>query len=91
MNLAWPIMAALAVANLANGFGNWVLVSGRLGFPAMGVAGSGWATVGARAAMLGCVALYAVWHRSVLRGSRGPDHRLRSRVAYMLWIAASKA
>jgi hypothetical protein len=42
-------------------------------------------------AAIGITALYAVWHRSVLRCSRGPDHQLRSRVAYMLWIAASKA
>lgn len=67
MNLAWPIMAALAAANLANWFGNWVLVSGRLGFPAMGVAGSGWATVASRVSMLGFVILYAVWHGAKYR------------------------
>lgn len=62
MNLGVPIMIALVVANLANWFGNWVLVYGRLGFPALGVEGSGWATVGSRVAMLVFVAIYALWH-----------------------------
>jgi hypothetical protein len=42
-------------------------------------------------AAIGITALYAIWHRSQLNMSRGPDHVLRSRVAYMLWVAASKA
>ena len=41
-------------------------------------------------AAIGITLLYAIWHRSELGRSRGPDHRLRSRVAYMLWVAASK-
>ena len=39
-----PIVAAIVGANLANGLLNWLLIFGHLGFPAMGVVGSAWAT-----------------------------------------------
>jgi multidrug resistance protein, MATE family len=44
MNLARPVMIALFTANLVNLAANWLLVFGNLGAPALGVAGSGWAT-----------------------------------------------
>ena len=44
MNLVKPVMFALVSANLVNLVGNWMLVYGHLGAPAMGVVGSGWAT-----------------------------------------------
>ena len=46
-----PIMVTLIVANLMNLAGNWILIYGRFGAPALGVAGSAWATVGARVVM----------------------------------------
>jgi MATE family multidrug resistance protein len=52
-----PVMIALVTANLVNAFGNWLLIWGHLGLPALGITGSAWATVGARvymAAFLGC-------------------------------------
>lgn len=39
-----PIVWAILGANLANGLLNWMLIFGHLGFPAMGVVGSAWAT-----------------------------------------------
>jgi len=57
MHLVWPVMTALVTANLVNAFGNWVLIWGHLGLPALGINGSAWATVGSRvymAAFLGC-------------------------------------
>jgi MATE family multidrug resistance protein len=39
-----PIVAAIVGANLANGLLNWLLIFGHLGFPALGVVGSAWAT-----------------------------------------------
>jgi multidrug resistance protein, MATE family len=39
-----PVMVALVSANLVNVFGNWVLIFGNLGMPAMGAAGAGYAT-----------------------------------------------
>ena len=60
-----PVMVALVTANLVNAFGNWVLIWGRFGLPALGINGSAWATVGARvymAAFLG-VAIVRVHRR----------------------------
>src|SRR5213594_1496032 len=44
LNLAKPVMFALISANLVNVAGNWMLIFGNLGAPAMGVEGAGWAT-----------------------------------------------
>ena len=60
MHAAMPVMFALVTANAINAAGNWVLVYGHLGVPALGVAGSAWATVMSRAYMLGFL-LFAVW------------------------------
>ena len=60
MHAATPVMFALVTANVINAAGNWVLVYGHLGFSPMGVAGSAWATVIARAYMLASL-LFAVW------------------------------
>jgi MATE family multidrug resistance protein len=47
-----PIVAAIVAANLANAALNWVLIFGHLGFPAMGVVGSAWATSVSRALLV---------------------------------------
>jgi len=62
MNLARPVMFALFTANLVNLAANWVLVFGHLGAPALGVAGSGWATCFSRGYMAIYLGLYIVWH-----------------------------
>ena len=54
MHAVTPVMFALVTANLINAGANWVLIYGHFGFPALGVAGSAWATVIARAYMLAC-------------------------------------
>jgi MATE family multidrug resistance protein len=57
MHVVRPVMVALVTANLVNACGNWVLIWGHLGLPALGITGSAWATVGSRvymAAFLGC-------------------------------------
>jgi MATE family multidrug resistance protein len=43
-----PVMVALVTANLVNALGNWILIWGHFGAPALGITGSAWATVGAR-------------------------------------------
>src|SRR3954468_2695270 len=48
VNVVHPIMFALVSANLVNFVGNWALIYGHLGFPAMGITGSGWSTCFAR-------------------------------------------
>jgi MATE family multidrug resistance protein len=60
MHTVTPVMFALVTANLVNGASNWVLIYGHFGFPALGVAGSAWATLISRVYMLG-VLLFAVW------------------------------
>jgi len=46
-----PVTIALVVANVLNAAVNWVLIFGHFGAPALGVAGSAWATVTARVVM----------------------------------------
>ncbi len=48
MNVVRPVMVALISANVVNAFGNWVLVYGRWGMPALGTNGSAYATLIAR-------------------------------------------
>lgn len=60
MHAVTPIMVALVTANIINVAGNWILIHGHFGFPALGVAGSAWATVISRAYML-VTLLFAVW------------------------------
>jgi MATE family multidrug resistance protein len=51
MHIVRPIMFALVSANVVNAAGNWLLIYGNLGMPALGVAGSAWATTAARVYM----------------------------------------
>jgi MATE family multidrug resistance protein len=48
MNMARPVMIALLSANAINAGANWVFVYGHFGLPALGVAGSAYATLVAR-------------------------------------------
>ena len=51
MHVVRPVMYGLLGANLVNAGANWVLISGHLGFPAMGVVGAAYATVLSRLAV----------------------------------------
>jgi MATE family multidrug resistance protein len=51
MGVVRPVMVALTLANVANVIVNWVLIFGKFGAPALGVAGAAWATVGSRIVM----------------------------------------
>jgi MATE family multidrug resistance protein len=62
MNIVKPIMFVLITANLVNLAGNWILIYGHLGFPAMGVAGSGWATCISRIYMAGALCAYILYY-----------------------------
>lgn len=61
MGIVKPVVFALVSANLVNLLGNWALIYGHLGMPALGVPGSGWSTCVSRiymALVLGVAAIY---------------------------------
>jgi multidrug resistance protein, MATE family len=62
IHLVTPITFALVSANLVNAGGNWALIYGHLGFPAMGVAGAAWATFVSRAYMAALLLVAIVAH-----------------------------
>jgi MATE family multidrug resistance protein len=74
MSLAKPVMFALVSANLVNLAGNWILIWGHWGFPAMGTVGSGWSTCVARIYMMAVLLVYSVYydhrHQTGLREAR---------------------
>jgi MATE family multidrug resistance protein len=62
-----PVTFALISANLVNWFGNWALIYGKLGLPAMGVRGSALSTCVARIYMAG-VLIWWSWRHERERG-----------------------
>ena len=54
----WVPMGIMLADIGLNAFLNWVFVFGHLGFPALGLVGSGWATLLARFAAVGALALW---------------------------------
>ncbi len=76
MGIVAPVVFALVSANLVNVAGNWALVYGHLGLPAMGVPGSGWSTCISRTYMVIVLAIAAVYY----------DHKRNSG----LWMASRR-
>jgi MATE family multidrug resistance protein len=64
----WALVVAFA-AVVFNAFGNWVLVFGNLGFPALGIAGSGLATTIANGVMFVGLAAVVLTERNFRRYS----------------------
>jgi MATE family multidrug resistance protein len=62
MNMVRPVAFALVTANIINAVGNWVLIYGKWGFPAMGVVGSGWSTALSRVYMTLVLVAYLLWY-----------------------------
>ena len=63
-----PIVITMIVANVANVLLNWMLIFGKLGAPALGVAGAAWATSASRWVMV--IVLFAITWRHVHRHAR---------------------
>ena len=90
-----PVTFALISANLVNWFGNWALIYGKLGLPAMGVRGSALSTCVARTYMAG-VLVWWVWKHERERGhplfAHWPGLRLAQfrRLLQLGWPAASQ-
>jgi MATE family multidrug resistance protein len=62
MNIVKPVTFALVSANLVNAAGNWALMFGHAGAPAMGVAGSALSTSFSRAYMAAVLGATILWH-----------------------------
>jgi len=62
MNIVKPVVFALVSANLVNIVGNWSLVYGHLGLPAMGVTGSGWSTCISRVYIVVVLVIAVIWY-----------------------------
>ena len=68
MNIVKPVAFALVTANIVNAMGNWALIYGKFGLPAMGAVGSGWSTSISRTYMALVLVGYLLWY----------DHRHRT-------------
>jgi multidrug resistance protein, MATE family len=81
------VMVTLIIANLTNVAVNWILIFGRLGAPALGVAGAAWATVFSRVVMAACLLGVIVYRE---RGRRPGlfDTSFRIEVARMRRLVA---
>ena len=90
-----PVTFALISANLVNWFGNWALIYGKLGLPAMGVRGSALSTCVARIYMAAVLVWWA-WKHEQERGhplfAHWPGVRpaLFLRLLALGWPAASQ-
>jgi MATE family multidrug resistance protein len=92
-NVVLPIMFALISANVVNAIGDWALIYGHLGVPAMGITGSGWATCVARIYMAGVLAVTLLWVESkrLLPQWTGAVHIDLRRVTALLKLGAPAA
>jgi MATE family multidrug resistance protein len=90
-----PVTFALISANLVNWFGNWALIYGKLGLPAMGVRGSALSTCVARVYMAAILVWWA-WKHERDRGhplfAHWPGLRPAQfrRLLHLGWPAASQ-
>jgi hypothetical protein len=62
MTMVRIVAFALITANIVNAVGNWVLIYGKWGAPAMGAVGSGWSTALARLYMAAVLIVYLLWY-----------------------------
>jgi MATE family multidrug resistance protein len=80
-----PVTFALISANLVNWFGNWALIYGKLGLPAMGVRGSALSTCVARTYMAGVLVWWA-WKHERERGHPLFAHWPGLRLGQFRWL-----
>jgi MATE family, multidrug efflux pump len=62
MNIVRPIAFAQITGNIINALGNWILIYGKWGAPAMGTVGSGWSTSWARIYLAVVLVGYLLWY-----------------------------
>jgi multidrug resistance protein, MATE family len=72
LNIVKPVTWSLLIANLVNIAGNYALMYGHWGAPAMGLEGSAWSTFGARVFMAAFLFAVIVWKERRSRRVHGP-------------------
>jgi len=75
VNRPWPVVGFMAGALVLNGILNYLLIFGHFGFPALGLVGSGWATLIARVVQAFVMGIW-VWRGAGM--SRFPVFRRRT-------------
>lgn len=60
LSIMKPAMIIAILANLINAFANWILIFGKFGFPALGIAGAAWATFASRVFMALAIMFYVM-------------------------------
>src|SRR5262245_21695588 len=95
MSIVKPVVFTLITANLVNLFGNWLLVYGHLGLPALGVAGSGWSTCISRVYMVVALGIAAIYYdrkrnTGLWRASRRVDRQRIEEILRLGLPAASQ-
>lgn len=70
LSIMWPAMIITLAANGLNVFLNWIFIFGHLGFPAMGLEGAGYSTLGTRTIMVLVMLTY------ILKARRYKAYRL---------------
>ncbi len=75
VNIVKPVTFALVSANLVNLLGDWVLMYGHWGAPAMGLAGSGWSTSLSRVYMAAVLGGAVLWN----------ERRTGNRLFHLSW------
>ncbi|MFN7976621.1 MAG: MATE family efflux transporter [Vicinamibacterales bacterium] len=86
MHVVLPVAFALVTSNVLNALGNWALIHGHVGMPALGVTGSAWSTVISRVYMLAVLVVAAWWiDRSRDTGLAAVSTRLSRERFERLW------
>lgn len=75
-----PVMIALVTANVVNAVGNWALIYGHAGMPALGLAGSAVATLLARVYLAGLLLAAVFWYDAKRRSGLLHSSRAIERV-----------
>ena len=93
MTLVRPVTITLVAANIVNAIGNWIFIFGHWGMPALGVRGSAYSTLVARAfmalALLGVIVANERRVSPTLRGT--PSHLDRARLRRLFGIGLPAA
>lgn len=93
MAIVRPVTITLIIANVVNALGNWILIFGHVGAPAMGVRGSAYSTLAARCFMAAALFVVILHHESRmtprLRDTRMGFEAARLRTLFVLGFPAA--